>query len=54
MGVNVLNLVNTYFEHFLKDTGMIALKMLANDPHVEKEKKVFEFANQFINSLNNF
>jgi hypothetical protein len=44
IGQHVVGLVNTYFEHFLKEIGMIALKMLSNDKAVQKEKKVFEFA----------
>lgn len=31
LGQYLISLVNTYFEHFLKDIGMIALKMLSND-----------------------
>lgn len=32
--LHVVGLVNTYFNHFLKDIGMIALKMLSNDEAV--------------------
>ena len=43
--------MNVYFEHFLKDIGMIALKMLSNDKTVLQERKVFEFAKVLIDKL---
>lgn len=50
----VIGLVNIYFEHFLKDIGMISLKMLADDPSIKKEKFIFEFAQIFVSNLNRF
>ena len=54
IGAHVLGLVNTYFEHFLKDIGMIALKILSSDARVEQEKKVFEFAQKLVDNVHQF
>ncbi len=51
ISIYILQLVNIYFEHFLKDLGMIALKMLSKDNQVLMEKKIFEFAQKFIDNV---
>jgi len=44
-------LINVYFEHFLKDIGMIAIKMLSSPESVETEKKVFEYTTVLIENI---
>ncbi|CAD8074919.1 unnamed protein product [Paramecium sonneborni] len=50
----IVKLVNVYFVNFLKDIGMISLKMLAQDQSIQKEKFIFQFAQQLVNSLHKF
>ncbi|CAD8158586.1 unnamed protein product [Paramecium pentaurelia] len=54
IALQIVKLVNVYFMNFLKDIGMISLKMLAQDQSIQKEKFIFQFAQQLVNALHKF